>query len=141
MNNVNGKGIIYTAGSKTVYSGGFKDDKPHGVGKVEYPDGTCYVGDFVDGMMTGKCKYIFADGGFYQGDIKDGVATGKGKYTYQDPSKVYEGDFLNNKKHGQGELKMKKYNYIGQFKEGKIHGLGEMKWESGLKLVGNFWNS
>ena len=110
---MNGKGVLYTAANKTKYSGSFKDDKPHGTGKVEYPDGTCYIGEFVEGSMTGRCKYIFADGGFYEGQVLDGVATGKGKYTYQDSSKVYEGEFLKNKKHGQGELRMKAYHYIG----------------------------
>ena len=138
MNNVNGKGVLFTAENKTVYTGSFKDDKPHGLGKVQYADGSCYIGAFQQGAMTGMCKFIFSDGGFYEGGVVDGVASGQGKYTYQDPSKVYEGEFLNNKKHGHGVLKMKKYHFTGAFKDGKIHGAGEMTWTSGIRLVGNF---
>ena len=96
------------------------------------------MGDFVEGKMTGKCKFVFQGGGIYNGEVINGVATGKGKYIYKNPEKTYEGDFKNNKKHGNGVLVTEKYTYDGQFADGQMNGKGTLKWKDGKKLIGEF---
>lgn len=139
-NKAEGKGTLYTADTETTYTGSFENDRPHGQGKEEYEDGSFYMGDFREGQMTGKCKFVFKDGGLYQGEVINGVATGKGKYTYKDSNKVYEGDFKNNKKHGNGTLTLDKYTYVGEFKDGQMQGKGTLTWKNGKKIIGHFEN-
>lgn len=49
---------------------------------------------------------------------------GKGVYKWED-GRTYEGEYLNDKKHGYGEYTWADgRKYIGQWAEGKQHGLG-----------------
>mmetsp|Transcript_5155 Transcript_5155/g.462 ORF Transcript_5155/g.462 Transcript_5155/m.462 type:complete len:101 (-) Transcript_5155:402-704(-) len=64
---------------------------------------------------TGRGTAYYGTGDKYEGDYRKGIRTGKGVYTYKKPEEipetgppavpdVYEGDFLNNKKHGIGKM-------------------------------------
>lgn len=53
------------------------------------------------------------------------MRTGKGKYVYFEKQDNYEGDFLDNAKHGIGKYFYKeKGEYFGHFENGKRHGEG-----------------
>jgi hypothetical protein len=51
----------------TEYSlGQFKENKPHGKGKMDYHNGDKYTGDYVDHKKTGQGVYNFANGNRYE---------------------------------------------------------------------------
>lgn len=80
------------AGQIEYYSGGFKDGKKNGQGKLTRDNGNVYEGEFKDGNYNGQGKLTYADGGVYEGDFKDGTFNGQGKLTYANGT-VYEGEF------------------------------------------------
>lgn len=69
-------------------------------------------------------------GARYQGEIsiKTGQREGKGTYYYTNPYFIYEGEWLNGKKHGQGRLSFGSDGfYEGSFAEGEISGKGRQE--------------
>ena len=56
---------------------------------------------------TGKASVVYATKDRYEGDFKDGLREGVGTYTYfkeEGPQSKYEGEWLQNKKHGIGKM-------------------------------------
>nr|MBA2728002.1 hypothetical protein [Parachlamydiaceae bacterium] len=125
---------------------------------------TCYNKLFtVDPFITtqGKIKWELGE---YEGSIRDGKPEGKGKYTAFTGA-THEGDYVNGKLHGYGEIKFSQYKvintlrshdnkfqnitdlftftyYKGEFSQGQFHGKG--KWDqrprSGTLYKGQFQN-
>jgi len=46
------------------------EDKPEGVGKINYPNGDIYEGEWVGGEKHGQGVYSYNDGGNYSGNWK-----------------------------------------------------------------------
>ena len=78
---------------------------------------------FTSRDYTGRGTAYYPNGDVYEGNYKKGIRKGKGVYSYLkkneddepvDPDK-YEGDWLNNKKHGIGKMNyvLKKASYYG----------------------------
>ena len=66
----------------------------------------------------------YANGDKYEGDFVDDKKHGKGVYVYANGDK-YEGDWLDGKKHGKGVITFADGNkYEGDFVDGKFHGKG-----------------
>jgi hypothetical protein len=101
-------------------------------------------------------RILMPDGAIYEGELNDGIANGYGKYFYpkpdgfeglwMEPSEdrlVYEGIFLNGKKHGFGKLSNIDYNYEGNWELNQKSGFGKetIKWWGKItEYVGNFSN-
>lgn len=113
----NGKGKLQNE-EGIIGEGIFKNGKPHGLMKAyKQDDPEKYsIMYFINGKIdTSKpVSSWFDDGdhyvGYYNSDMN---MHGKGKLTYLDGSVqcVYEGSFVNGKKHGQGKIKMRRRNY------------------------------
>ena len=73
---------------------------------------------------------LFKDGSCYDGKIKNLMANGTGKFTREKDSYSYEGEWLNNKPHGRGTLKIGKFFYEGNFCNGFYEGKGMIEDES-----------
>jgi len=79
-------------------------------------------------------------GARYQGEvsIKTGQREGKGTYYYTNPYFIYEGEWLDGKKHGQGRLSFGADGfYEGSFEDGEITGQGRQEL-NGWSYVGGF---
>mmetsp|Transcript_46259 Transcript_46259/g.86370 ORF Transcript_46259/g.86370 Transcript_46259/m.86370 type:complete len:440 (+) Transcript_46259:33-1352(+) len=79
-------------------------------------------------------------GARYEGEISiaSGQREGKGKYFYTNPYFVYEGEWLDGKKHGQGRLTFGEDGfYEGSFQAGEITGTGRHELH-GTVYVGDF---
>jgi hypothetical protein len=61
-----------------VYTGPFKDDMAHGVGKMEHNDGSIYQGDFAFSSPHGWGTFILNNGFKYKGEINTGKYQGWG---------------------------------------------------------------
>ena len=138
-NNKCGPGeLLYSDGSQK--NGLFYDNKF--VGWNNYIDkyGTIYVGLFINDKLNGKgLKYIHGNDHIYKGDFLNGLRHGFGK-DYRNNMR-YEGEFLNDKKCGKGQIMFSSGDeYKGEFKDNKFNGYGRYKWKNGEEYIGYYLN-
>ena len=118
-NKKNGKGK-YMISKGESYEGEFKDDLFDGEGIYKWPsESREYKGQFKNGNMNGKGINKFKDGSIYEGYYKNGLKHGSGKYTWPN-GKVFYGNWLNNKLHGNGYYLLDNEKYNITFRFGKI---------------------
>jgi len=83
----------------------------------------------------------------FKGVVTD-VLRGRGKGSWGDDewsanelTEWYDGDLLNGKRHGKGEMRWANGDYYdGEWQNGKRHGKGEMLWASGEMYDGQWLN-
>jgi hypothetical protein len=124
-----------------------KDSTPlvHGKGHIIFNDRDLnYVGDFHFGDMTVGVR-TFSNGDIYSGQFLDCHAHGIGTYSYSDGS-VYFGEWVHNVKSGEGKEFYSVPNsehmetYDGEFLNDKRHGTGLLKFRNGTQYYGDFYN-
>ena len=145
--------IIYPNGK--IYEGKFKDGKSHGKGKLTFPNGIIFEGRHTlsksnnTRKLFGVGKITYPNGSVYQGEVviyPQFYKQGRGKLTYPPirifvdwvndaavyknvAEKVYEGEFLNDKRHGRGKVTYHDGDtYEGEFKDDKLHGKVEVRY-------------
>jgi len=113
---MHGRGTYWFANvtNSVFYVGEFSDNNFQGLGKMVFSDGTTYYGSFVNNSMSSKRAVMhFANGEKYKGEIQMSKRNGQGEYSqvvkategeHQDQtvSLVYEGEFRDDMRHGQG---------------------------------------
>ena len=87
-----------------TYEGKWLNGMMHGVGKYTFADGITYSGDFTYNCITGTGTYVWTDGSTYTGQVKDGLRHGKGVFTGPGGQGVYDGDWFDGKREGEGKL-------------------------------------
>ena len=97
----------------------------HGMGTINFVDGSIYVGEFKDGKMHGKGVFTWSDGDTYDGEFQKGKKCGHGVFLYAEGFR-YEGAFFDDKKHGIGVWTSVdcKTKYHGDYKYGMANGKG-----------------
>lgn len=133
-----GKGqILFPCG--ITYEGEFDNNMIEGSGTITLIDGTFYSGKFERGLFNGKGTLKEAiSGRVYVGNFVNGMKNGNGEETYPDGTK-YVGEFKQGKRFGQGILFKKKIDessedqviYDGEWVADHIHGEGERFYEHG----------
>ena len=128
-----------------------------------HKNGSIYKGLFNHGVLDGKGIYYYPEIEYeYKGDFKNMKKEGNGMEIFC--GNIYTGEFRDDKKNGQGEMKIKnkdiyrgnfindKYNgigcyiwsnkkeYNGNFVDGKMHGNGTLKWGENMYYKGGFNN-
>ena len=144
-NPLEGKGLL-KLNSGEILEGTFIEGKLNKYGKYVDINGTIFEGDFKNGKLEGKAKIIkFKDNKKiykikYFGDIKDFKKEGFGEEECDDY--IYEGNFHNDMKEGNGRMEFKKLGdiYEGEFKNDKINGYGIYKWKNKCEYTGYFIN-
>ena len=158
--NISGKGKINLKDGRT-YEGTFVDGKLEGEGTYINNKGDIYIGGFIGGKLNGNGKIIQkreninkSNGGneqeninnkdnnddnnlVYEGEIKDFKREGHG--VEKCPEYVYEGNFHDDMKNGQGSIKYLKLRrkYEGEFKNNEITGYGYLIYENKQTYKGN----
>jgi len=85
-------------------------------------------------------KAIFDDGGSYEGDFYNEKAHGNGLYIFSNGDQV-DGEFKNGIPNGWATMiKSDGSKYIGEFYQGKFHGEGTYWYPDGIKMEGEFKN-
>jgi hypothetical protein len=107
----------------TLFKGEFKNDLFHGKGSIEWPDNNTYEGEFNNGVIEGYGKLTTAEGNVYQGDWKDNLKDGKGIFIWA-CGYSYTGHYVKGKKEGRGIYVAKRVKYDGEWKNDKPHGQG-----------------
>lgn len=94
---------------------------------------------------TGKGLFVFKDGTRYHGEWKagaDGVKRKHGKGMLKEYAGLsYEGDWMDDKKHGHGEeVHISGNHYVGKYCNGVFEGLGTFTWGNGAIYEGEWKN-
>lgn len=88
---------------------------------------------------------IYKNGDKYIGKFENNKKNGKGEYTFSEENKElkeYNGDFLDDNRHGKGILLFKNKNtYEGEFIENKIQGHGEFIWAHDGSSYTGYWEN
>ena len=141
INNLYGKGVLYLKNGKK-FEGNFINGKLNGWCRFINSSGICYEGLFIDGILNGKGEIIKIDErrrkNIFRGEIKNFKREGKGEEKTSDYT--YEGEFLNDLKHGKGKIKYKNTGdyYEGEFTKGEITGTGKYLWKNKHMYNGDF---
>lgn len=108
------------------YSGEWKDNAPHGRGKVIFPDGSILIGTFKNNYCYGtECYLIFKDGSYYKGNISENFLSGKGKLISK--AVEYDGHWQRSLPQGEGIEKFANGDkYIGTFEQGLKEGVDSL---------------
>jgi 1-phosphatidylinositol-4-phosphate 5-kinase len=97
-------GPVPRVSSADTFTGGLRDDLPHGFGTYTWADGSRYEGDWDEGVRTGRGVYVWPSASRYEGEWLAGRMHGQGSFTSPDGTR-YEGGWLNDLKHGLGTLR------------------------------------
>ena len=90
--------------------------------KITFKNGDYFTGQISDDSSFVKGKYVYKDGSIFQGEFV-GWKFKKGTLTRKNGSQtifIYRGTFLDNRMHGQGQMKLANGGqYIGIFENGQ----------------------
>lgn len=164
--NPSGEGEMYFKDGRK-YSGFFDEGKFNGLGRYIDSKGWCYEGLFIDGILIGKATVIHTDENknkieyfgntnnfkkegkgqekcklyIYEGDFENNLKQGQGKLIYHSCKDQYEGEFKQGNITGRGKyIWSNKHTYFGQFIDGKMHGIGLYQWPDGSYYDGEYVN-
>ena len=120
---INGEGE-FLWGNGCSYKGNFVNGSFNGKGTFKNYNGSSYTGDFSEGLFHGKGKFIWIGENKdnkerYSGDYKYGKKEGNGKYTFPNGD-IYEGEWFENKPHGQGLFETEGKTYKAMWRNGQI---------------------
>ena len=115
-------------------------NKKNGYGELINIDGTQQIGTFYNDEFIGWNLCVHKNGSIYKGLFNHGVLDGKGIYYYPEIEYEYKGDFKNMKKEGNGTEIFGGNIYTGEFRDDKKNGQGEMKIKNKDIYRGNFIN-
>jgi len=139
--------------AQVIYKGEIFIGKPHGTGRLTFPDGTMYVGEFKNGQHHGKGTLTYgkgeSEGDEYVGEWKNGKQHGQGTMTLASGSKSV-GEWENGKQHGQAILTSSdgiKWGE-GEYREDALwnftlyydNGIMRAKWVNGVKQPTLYYN-
>ncbi|KNE65892.1 hypothetical protein AMAG_09856 [Allomyces macrogynus ATCC 38327] len=139
MSMPHGKGkMTYSESPLSFYEGSFLFGQRHGSGQMHYPSGAVYTGQWHEGVRHGRGTMVWPDlGQEYDGEWHHGLMHGRGIYLWhrvrqpgESPSEQYyharnwyEGDFVDNQRHGKGAFQYADGSiYVGDFAGNQKHG-------------------
>ena len=120
-----------------------KDDPDKKWDCISNNDGK-YIGQINSktGKLEGKGVFIWNHGEKFIGNWKDGSMNGEGDLLDKDNKLIFKGNYLTNKKYGQGKLNIKDNEfYEGEFFDDKMEGKGSYHYENGDVWEGDFKNN
>ncbi|KNE62428.1 hypothetical protein AMAG_07647 [Allomyces macrogynus ATCC 38327] len=139
MSMPHGKGkMTYSESPPSFYEGSFLFGQRHGSGQMHYPSGAVYTGQWHEGVRHGRGTMVWPDlSQEYDGEWYHGLMHGRGIYLwhrvrqpgespgeqYYHASNWYEGDFVDNQRHGKGAFQYADGSiYVGDFAGNQKHG-------------------
>eukprot|EP00927_Polykrikos_kofoidii_P035786 TRINITY_DN30314_c0_g1_i1.p1 TRINITY_DN30314_c0_g1~~TRINITY_DN30314_c0_g1_i1.p1 ORF type:complete len:1248 (+),score=194.36 TRINITY_DN30314_c0_g1_i1:118-3861(+) len=109
--------------------------------KYVWRNGLRYEGPFVASQIDGMGTFTWPDGSVYEGALQNGRRNGQGRHTLPDGLTRYEGQWLDGKRHGTGQLTYTangESQYYGDWRNDMKHGHGRQIWPSGNVYEGQW---
>ncbi|PBJ77145.1 hypothetical protein BCY84_06995 [Trypanosoma cruzi cruzi] len=120
-----------------TYTGEWHHGDKHGVGT--YTSASLqYEGGWYFGSIRGRGQCKYADGSTYEGEWLNGMYHGKGQFISPTNRQSYTGDFRHGKRSGHGVYRSDETVYAGGWLDDKKHGIGEVKVRGGGKFYGTW---
>ncbi len=121
-----------------TYTGYLLMGVAHGEGKFIYNNGNYFEGTFDHGSwQKGSGKAIY-DNGSYEGQFLNNERHGTGTYTWDDGN-IYTGDWLNGERTGKGTYTMANgYIATGEWVNGLLQGYAEVTYADGATYEGYY---
>ncbi|CAI2378234.1 unnamed protein product [Moneuplotes crassus] len=121
------------------YRGYWENDRFHGKGKITTPEGIIFEGEFINGFREKYGKIFYEDRSVYTGELEDWTRQGIGKL--EGNGDIYEGEFDDNRKNGEGKMYYKNGDYYsGSWLEDKREGNGTMFYKATKEVYEGEWN-
>jgi len=79
---------------------------------------------------NGNTNYTYLNGDVYNGDFFNTLRHGQGRCIYKNGT-IYTGEWNNDQYHGNGNITVGDFSYVGEFKYGKKDGKGVGTWNNG----------
>lgn len=93
-----------TSPDESVYSGAWRMNVRHGLGRKEYSNSDLYDGLWKEGLQDGRGSYSWTNGNRYIGNWKKGKMCERGVMRWANGD-LYDGFWLNGFRHGSGVYK------------------------------------
>ena len=132
------KPIIFKNGN--IYHGNWnKNYKMEGKGKYYLKEENVFAeGNWVDGELK-YARVFLPNGDIYEGELRDSMFNGHGKLISNNSNDIYEGNFVNGEKTGDGKITFSDGTiYEGELENGEFKGNGKMTWKNGYEYQGEF---
>ena len=122
------------------YNGYVKNNKPDGIGRMEYANGSVYSGIWKYGKWNGNGTYHLNDSATITSIWTDGVLDGP--TIIKSPEYAYEGGYLEGYPHGLCQISIPNiYQYFGYMGDGVKSGYGEIAFSSGDSYRGDWYDN
>ena len=89
-------------------------------------------------QSTEEVTIYYENGDLYKGEMKNGMRNGRGNLSSKDNQYFYNGNWVNDKKEGQGELFDHGVKYTGNFHNNLFNGTGVLVDKQGNIFQGDF---
>lgn len=98
-----------------------------------------YEGNYKDGLRCGVGRMVYPSGDIYEGEWLDNKMHGEGSYTYKKTGDIYSGSWSGNKKNGRGRYECASDSSVlsGAWVDGNITE-GSWEWKDAGKYDGTF---
>lgn len=115
-------------------------DPTNGFSILLYPDGSLYFGNITNGLRNGFGTRTYANSPMvYIGQYSGNKKNGSGKMVNaRTNTVVYDGEWRQDMKEGQGRLLYDQGTYLGGFVGDLFHGRGKLSWRNGDVYDGDF---
>ena len=109
---------------------------------VQYKDGTMYVGQLLKGQRHGFGVRSYTGAArCYVGNYVADKKVGEGKlYDFKMKAFVFNGQWANDMKNGPGEVNKEEGTFSGSYANDRMEGPGRMTWSNGDSYEGEFKN-
>lgn len=101
-NKMHGKGLL-TLRNGMIYEGNMYENKMHGSGELRTRSYVA-IGEFHFGKPQGNFVVVYSNDDEYTGTFDNFKRNGQGRMIWSQSGNVFEGGWLNNKKHGLGKF-------------------------------------
>ena len=134
--------VVVGEGKGLVHEGGYCEGERHGPGTTRYPDGGVLKATWEHGAVKGKAHWMTSHGAVYDGEFVNDKREGEGTYLFAEDEEeggVYVGSWKGGYAHGQGRrIFADGTMYEGEWRNGSMNGRGVQFLPSGLTYEGQF---
>lgn len=124
----------------TTYQGSFKYGHKHGFGRLISPTNYSYHGDWISGHQTGSATVSYKNGDTYTGYVQNGLRHGRGELDQQSTQRQFSGVWNNETLQGEVRIVCADWVFEGQFPTPDGITTGTLSYSNGVQYSGGMKN-